>query len=227
MTYDTLNSSKPSQHGFHDHGDVRGVTLSEEYIRRKPTSAFGFDTMFGGSQLHQVIQVAGVFKASGVGRFITYKNKTSIRTQDNASIRTSEVSAILVLVGLPFLTTGEILAHELTHAFFRLNNFGKLDPQIEEGICQLISYLWLNYKLQTEMQRSDCRDDTHSRKSKQPLGEQHTLSTCDLCEFLLWQIEQHPSPIYGHGFKLAKASYDKHGFDKMVESVRLRNSLPE
>lgn len=142
-------------------------------------------------------------------------------------MRTSEVSAILVLVGLPFLTTGEILAHELTHAFFRLNNFGKLDPQIEEGICQLISYLWLNYKLQTEMQRSESRDGSYSQKSEQSLGEQHTLSSCDLCKFLLWQIEQHPSPIYGDGFKLAKLSYDKYGFDRMVESVRLRNSLPQ
>lgn len=54
-----------------------------------------------------------------------------------------QVTAILVLYGLPHLLTGSILAHECMHAWLRLSGFPHLSPEVEEGLCQLMALLWL------------------------------------------------------------------------------------
>lgn len=55
----------------------------------------------------------------------------------------SQVTAILVLAGLPRIMAGAILAHECMHAFLRLSGATQLPRQIEEGLCQLMAVLWL------------------------------------------------------------------------------------
>lgn len=55
----------------------------------------------------------------------------------------ARVTAILVLNGLPRLHTGAILAHELMHAFLHTQAISGLPPQVEEGLCQLLAYLWI------------------------------------------------------------------------------------
>ena len=56
---------------------------------------------------------------------------------------TAQVTAILVLFGLPWLLTGSILAHEVMHAWLHVNGFRGLAPEVEEGLCQLMALLWL------------------------------------------------------------------------------------
>ena len=55
----------------------------------------------------------------------------------------AQVTAILVLFGLPWLLTGSILAHELMHAWLRLSGLTGLSLDVEEGLCQLLALLWL------------------------------------------------------------------------------------
>lgn len=57
--------------------------------------------------------------------------------------RNTVVVAILVLAGLPRVVTGAVIAHELMHAWLREHGIRKLSEQVEEGLCQLMSYLWL------------------------------------------------------------------------------------
>lgn len=57
--------------------------------------------------------------------------------------RECRVTAILILFGLPRLLTGSILAHECMHAYLKLANKTDLTPTVEEGICQLLAYLWI------------------------------------------------------------------------------------
>ncbi|PQM41897.1 protein DA1-related 2 isoform X5 [Prunus yedoensis var. nudiflora] len=66
-----------------------------------------------------------------------------IKTQPQKLTRKCEVTAILVLYGLPRLLTGAILAHELMHGWLRLKGYRNLNPEVEEGICQVLSYMWL------------------------------------------------------------------------------------
>ena len=55
----------------------------------------------------------------------------------------SEITAIMVLCGLPWLLTGSIIAHEAMHAWLRLSGYPRLPPLVEEGMCQLMAMLWL------------------------------------------------------------------------------------
>ena len=54
-----------------------------------------------------------------------------------------QVTAILVLFGLPWLLTGSIMAHEVMHAWLRTSGYRNLAPEVEEGLCQLMALLWL------------------------------------------------------------------------------------
>lgn len=54
-----------------------------------------------------------------------------------------QVTAILVLGGLPRLLAGSILAHECMHAWLRLDGTHRLPLPVEEGLCQLMALLWL------------------------------------------------------------------------------------
>lgn len=57
--------------------------------------------------------------------------------------RECRITAILILFGLPRLLTGSILAHECMHAYLKLCTDTKLSPTVEEGLCQLMAYLWI------------------------------------------------------------------------------------
>ena len=53
------------------------------------------------------------------------------------------VKAVVVLYGLPAIAAGAILAHECTHAYIRLaGGYPRLQPKVEEGLCQLVALLW-------------------------------------------------------------------------------------
>lgn len=53
------------------------------------------------------------------------------------------IEAIVILDGLPKEYLAMVLAHELCHGWLFLNRFPRLDPHVEEGICELIGFLWL------------------------------------------------------------------------------------
>lgn len=53
------------------------------------------------------------------------------------------VTAVLVLSGMAWMLTGAVLAHELMHAWLRMEGYEHLPLQVEEGLCQLMAYLWL------------------------------------------------------------------------------------
>jgi hypothetical protein len=45
--------------------------------------------------------------------------------------------------GLPWLLTGTVMAHELMHAWLVVDTFPTGPKVVEEGLCQLMAYLWL------------------------------------------------------------------------------------
>ncbi|CAG9462846.1 unnamed protein product [Pedinophyceae sp. YPF-701] len=96
-----------------------------------------------------------------------------------------DVTAILILGGLPEITTGAVLAHELTHAWLKRNGAMHLDPAVEEGLCELVAHTWLQLPYRV------------------PAPEKKEGS---LHRFLLWYQENNQDPIYGEGFRKAKAS---------------------
>lgn len=63
---------------------------------------------------------------------------------ERATATRCTVQCLLVLYGQPRLLAGSIVAHELTHAWLRMAGVARLDDaSLEEGLCQLLAYLWL------------------------------------------------------------------------------------
>ncbi|KAK9806813.1 hypothetical protein WJX72_003625 [[Myrmecia] bisecta] len=117
----------------------------------------------------------------------------------------TEVTAILVLYGLPRLLTGSILAHELMHAWLRLNGISGLSLDVEEGLCQLMALLWL---------------ESQDLSQKQGTWEER------LASFFAHQIRTDTSPIYGDGFRGALDAFQKHGLPDTLACVRRTGTLP-
>jgi hypothetical protein len=106
-----------------------------------------------------------------------------------------------------------ILAHEATHAWLAFcpirrdgvigeeTTFGqvrRIDQMVEEGLCQLVAHLYLQHLMADDRKegllegfRSDCPSDAK------------------LNQYYKWSIENHASPIYGHGFKMAAQAYSQ------------------
>ena len=118
------------------------------------------------------------------------------------------VSAIIAVNCLPRLLFGSILAHEMTHAHFRLSTRGypqRLPQKVEEGLCQLVACLWT----ESEAKNTDDID-------------QIALAAC-----ISHQIRNDPSEIYGDGARAALARYEKFGVRDVFEHVRQCGVLPE
>ena len=161
------------------HSQCRGLCLSE-----KSTSSFSVP----------------VIKRRGIGGFVEEMSSRFVPGQT-----TSSVTAILILSGLPRTLTASILAHECVHAWFKLHpqfNNIDIDKQSEEGVCQLVAYLYLKKQLEINSSAPAEASEIH------PTDQQ-------LSQFYKFSLENDRSPVYGDGFRLAFKAY-----------TALGNSLP-
>jgi hypothetical protein len=108
-----------------------------------------------------------------------------------------EVSEILALHGLPRQHLASILAHELAHAWLFLNAFPKLPRKVEEGLCELASYLWLQHQE----------------------GEEVT--------FRLHVMEKNRDRTYGTGFRTARRVLRKHSAPWLLAFVKRYGRFPK
>ncbi|KAJ8762152.1 hypothetical protein K2173_007305 [Erythroxylum novogranatense] len=137
--------------------------------------------------------------------------------------RRCEVTAILILYGLPRLLTGSILAHEMMHAWMRLNGFQTLSQDVEEGICQVLAYMWLESQL-----RSGSGSNNSASSSTSQTTKRHTRSQLEskLGEFFKHQIESDTSPVYGDGFRAGQQAVHKYGLHRTLDHIRMTGRFP-
>jgi len=119
--------------------------------------------------------------------------------------RQNEVTAILILHGLPRLLFCSVMAHECTHAMFRLSDYPPMNLQVEEGLCQLISYLWLQGE-------GGGKGASHPREKERV--------------YYINKIFEEPSEVYGQGFRDAFEAYTKYGLKRVMDHVKLTQMLP-
>jgi hypothetical protein len=141
------------------------------------------------------------------------RNENLVRRNIWNGVRSVSVQKILCLKGLPSNLMSSILAHEATHAWLAFcpirrdgvigeeTTFGqvrRIDQMVEEGLCQLVAHLYLQHLMADDRKegllegfRSDCPSDAK------------------LNQYYKWSIENHASPIYGHGFKMAAQAYSQ------------------
>ncbi|MCE1254856.1 MAG: protein DA1 [Anaerolineae bacterium] len=120
--------------------------------------------------------------------------RTSITTQNGRE--TGREAEILILHGLPRELFTATLVHELGHSWLFLNRYPQLKPIVEEGFCELLSYLWL---------------------SKQKTAE---------ADFRLQAMRKNPDLVYGRGYRAALRAYKKYSFDELTRFIRQNQSFP-
>ncbi|GAU41037.1 hypothetical protein TSUD_133440 [Trifolium subterraneum] len=191
------------KNGFHHLPETRGLCLSEE---QTVTSVHRWSKIGG----HRLI---------------------GMRSQPQKLIRKCEVTAILVLYGLPRLLTGAILAHELMHGWLRLKGYRNLDPAVEEGICQVLSYMWLDAEVMSgsrTMPSTSAASSSSSSSSSSYSSKKGVKSKVEnkLGEFFMNQIANDSSPAYGGGFRSANAAVNKYGLRSTLDHIRLTGQFP-
>ncbi|XP_073061425.1 protein DA1-related 1-like isoform X2 [Primulina eburnea] len=148
-------------------------------------------------------------------------------TEPYRLIRRCEVTAILVLFGLPRLMTGSILAHEMMHAWLRLKGYPSLSPDVEEGICQVLAHMWLDSEIIPGLSNDEPSTSTSSslpsgssKKGKRSQFEKK------LGGFFKDQIESNPSVAYGDGFRQGNKAVLEFGLKRTLDHIRLTGSFP-
>ena len=168
-------------------GEARGLCLGETTAALRVVSARrgGEEGSGGGEDIGE-----------GVGVRVEEKQVTLVRR--------GSVSAVLVLFGLPWLLTGAVLAHEFVHAHLRLSACRRLDPVVEEGLCELASWLFLEWQ----------RGRPAGGHIPPPACHQHHIS-------------EQTDAVYGRGFRAARAALEAAGgsFAALVEAVKATGGL--
>ncbi|KAK7406627.1 hypothetical protein VNO78_08256 [Psophocarpus tetragonolobus] len=156
-------------------------------------------------------------------------------TEPYRLIRRCEVTAILVLYGLPRLLTGSILAHEMMHAWLRLKGYPNLSPEVEEGICQVLAYMWLDSELYSGSGNGGASSSSSASSSNSSSSPSSSASSKKgkrsdfekkLGEFFKHQIESDTSSAYGDGFRLGNQAMLKYGLKRTLDHIHMTGSFP-
>ncbi|CAI5504704.1 unnamed protein product [Closterium sp. Naga37s-1] len=202
-----LNDAQRAEREGLEHGSLtRGLCLSEEQT------------------IQMVVRLPGS---------LTHASSFSAVGQQTMTVsRHCAVTAILVLYGLPRVLTASILAHELMHAWFKLDGgFRHLPPELEEGMCQVMAYLWLQTQApptpHAPSQAPSPQAPSQQASSAAPLAhEAHSSFQQRFAAFCLHSIATDASPVYGDGFRAAHAAVLKHGLLPTLEHIRAYRTLP-
>ncbi|KAJ0252309.1 Protein DA1-related 1 [Hirschfeldia incana] len=194
------------KHGHHHLPETRGLCLSEEQT------------------------VTTVLRRPKIGA--GYKLIDMI-TEPCRLVRRCEVTAILILYGLPRLLTGSILAHEMMHAWLRLNGYPNLRPEVEEGICQVLAHMWLESETYAGSTLIDIPSSSSASSSSAAAvaiasskkGERSDFEK-KLGEFFKHQIESDSSSAYGDGFRQGNQAVLTHGLKRTLDHIRLTGTFP-
>ncbi|XP_061374493.1 protein DA1-related 1-like [Gastrolobium bilobum] len=147
-------------------------------------------------------------------------------TEPYRLIRHCEVTAILVLYGLPRLLTGSILAHEMMHAWLRLKGYPNLSPEVEEGICQVLAHMWLDSELYSGSGNDGVPSSLPSSSSASSKKGKRSDFEKKLGEFFKHQIESDTSSAYGNGFRSGNKATLKYGLKRTLDHIQMTGSFP-
>ncbi|GJM95882.1 hypothetical protein PR202_ga12667 [Eleusine coracana subsp. coracana] len=197
-----LNEAMEAEKTGHHLAETRGLCLSEEQIVR---SILRRPIIGPGNKIIEM--VTGPYRL----------------------VRKCEVTAILILYGLPRLLTGSILAHEMMHAYLRLKGYRTLSPEVEEGICQVLAHLWLESEITSGSGSSITTSSAASSSSSAPPSSKKGAKTDfekKLGEFFKHQIETDSSVAYGDGFRAGIRAVELYGLRSTLDHIKLTGSFP-
>lgn len=100
---------------------------------------------------------------------------------------------------------------------------------VEEGICQVLSHMWLESEVMPESRSMPATNIASSSSSLPSSGKKGGKSDIEkrLGEFFLHQIAHDISPAYGEGFRAANAAVLKFGLRRTLDHIRFTGGFPE
>lgn len=116
-------------------------------------------------------------------------------------------------------------------------DFRNLRPEVEEGICQVLSHMWL----ESEVVVPDSRNTTFASSSSSSYGSTSAASSSrpslskkggkssvenKLGVFFMHQILHDASPAYGGGFRAAMAAVNQYGLRRTLDHIRYTGTFP-
>ena len=139
------------------------------------------------------------------------------RYSSSSSKRTLEVISILCLTGLPRDLTASVLAHEAAHAWIKMHPKydlnSPLPAQVEEGVAQLIAFLFL----------SDGLGPTPKQTPEEALDGP---SDEKLRQYFKFTIERETSDVYGTGYRRAAVLYRDIGIEALLTHIMQYRDFP-
>ena len=103
---------------------------------------------------------------------------------------------IVILYGLPQIHFAAVAAHELGHVYLFQRKFSELPSSVEEGLCELMAYLWLRRQQDRE------------------------------AAFQIELKKNSDDAIYGDGFRAALAALENSSPDLLFEYVHQHKRFP-
>jgi hypothetical protein len=110
--------------------------------------------------------------------------------------RGTDVLDLVVVRDLPHIKFGSTVAHEVMHAYLAQQGYPRLPRPVEEGLCQLLAYAWVRR-----------REGPHAKAEMRLIADA-------------------PDPVYGDGFRRARASAERVGVRKTLDHVRRHRDFP-
>lgn len=130
-------------------------------------------------------------------------------------------------VGCPSQSPWIIIWMYITSLTLNCAGYRNLDPEVEEGICQLLSYMWLESEVMPRsnaMPSTSAASSSYSSSSSKKGGK--SIVENKLGDFFMHQIANDTSPAYGGGYRAANAAVDKYGLRSTLEHIRLTGNFP-
>jgi hypothetical protein len=124
------------------------------------------------------------------------------------------VEALSLRRNLTALSAAQTLAHEYTHAWLWLQGFPALDTRLEEGLCELLSYLYLLSCLREPSAPGDGSVLVRDAAAREHIAQQ------------LIRIEANAHPDYGGGFRDCVEALKGRSLHELLGYVREHAVLP-
>lgn len=110
--------------------------------------------------------------------------------------RPDDVLYIEIARGLPETHFGQVLTHEIGHAWLVQNGAVDLDPVLTEGVCELFSGAWLK------------------------------RNATEVASALRESLAANPDPVYGAGYRMVRAAVVRLGVDAVLNHICAHGTLP-
>lgn len=102
--------------------------------------------------------------------------------------------------------------------------YRNLNPEVEEGICQVMSYMWLESEVMPGNVPSTSTSSSSSSFSSKKSGNSSVENK--LGEFFMHQIANDSSSAYGGGFRDANAAVNKYGLGRTLDHIYMTGYFP-